>query len=79
MTKSVASTTLLHTPSVDVAEFTDQLAFAWGVTCGEPVSQYLAWSDRAGLFSLIAAREPMTPLTAALVAEARRVAPLLSD
>ena len=25
------------------------------------------------------AREPMTPLTAALVAEARRVAPLLSD
>jgi hypothetical protein len=25
------------------------------------------------------AREPMTPLTAALVAEARRIAPLLSD
>jgi hypothetical protein len=24
-------------------------------------------------------REPMTPLTAALVAEARRIAPLLSD
>jgi hypothetical protein len=60
MTKSFASRTLLHTPSVDVAEFTDQLAFAWGVTCGEPVSQYLAWSDKAGLFRLIAAGEPMT-------------------
>ena len=28
---------------------------------------------------VVPAREPMTPLTAALVAEARRVAPLLSD
>ena len=28
---------------------------------------------------VVPAREPMTPLTAALVAEARRIAPLLSD
>jgi hypothetical protein len=33
-----------------VAQLTNQLGSAWGVTQGRPVVQYLAWSDHIGLF-----------------------------
>jgi hypothetical protein len=46
----------LPSPTTDLALLSDQLAHAWGVTCGEPLAQYLAWSDRTGIFSLLAAR-----------------------
>lgn len=45
----------LRTPEVDLAHLTDQLGQAWGVGFGEPIIQYLAWAEMAGIFSLIGA------------------------
>jgi acetylserotonin N-methyltransferase len=56
----VRSTVILPTPTADLALLSDQLFQAWGVTCGEPLVQYLAWSERTGIFSLLAARGRVT-------------------
>jgi acetylserotonin N-methyltransferase len=42
----------LRVPSTDFAILSERLGHAWGVTCGEPLEQYLAWSERAGIFAL---------------------------
>lgn len=44
----------LPTPSTDLAKLTDLFGQAWGVTCGESVLQYLAWSESAGIFKVLA-------------------------
>jgi hypothetical protein len=44
----------LPTPGTDLAEFTDHLSQAWGVGWGFPAAQYVAWSDSAGILSLLA-------------------------
>jgi len=49
--------THLATPTTDLGDLTGQLGRAWGVTQGESIPQYLAWSERAGIFAALA-REP---------------------
>jgi hypothetical protein len=51
----------LPTPSTDLGDLTEILGQAWGVSCGKSLTQYLAWCDGAGLFSL-AARYPVVSL-----------------
>jgi 3-hydroxy-5-methyl-1-naphthoate 3-O-methyltransferase len=54
------STPILPTPSCDLFELTAQLGEGWGISCGERLVQYLAWSDATGIFSLLAERGPTT-------------------
>jgi hypothetical protein len=54
------SMTTLRTPLTDIAALTDQLGHAWGVSCGESIAQYLAWCDRAGVFSFMAQHQATT-------------------
>src|SRR5436190_23745394 len=54
--KLPASLDRLRTPAVDLMELTIQLGQAWAVTAAEPLAQYLAWSEQAGIFSLLTNR-----------------------
>jgi hypothetical protein len=47
----------LGTPKTDISELTNQLGQAWGVSSGESLVQYLAWSEVSGLFSLFGRHE----------------------
>jgi hypothetical protein len=61
VTSAVAENCQLRSPSTDLAQLTDQLGCAWGVSSGESLPQYLAWCDAAGLFQLLAAGAPLSP------------------
>lgn len=45
---------MLPTPTTDFIEVSDTLGQAWAVGTGESLSQYVAWSSQAGIFSLLA-------------------------
>jgi hypothetical protein len=50
----------LHTPSADVAELNDLLGQAWGAPSSEPITQYLAWSEAAGIFTFLHGRDSVS-------------------
>jgi hypothetical protein len=56
----------LPTPRADLADVSERLGQAWGVTSGETVAQYLAWSDQVGLFAILS--QPGTHTLADIVA-----------
>ena len=45
----------LPSPTTDLGDLSDQIGHAWGVSNPESVAQYLAWSERSGLVSALAA------------------------
>jgi 3-hydroxy-5-methyl-1-naphthoate 3-O-methyltransferase len=47
----------LPNPSADLGSLTERLGQAWGVSCGQPLAQYLAWSEQAGIFAVGARRD----------------------
>ena len=51
----------LRTPQTDFADFTSMLGQAWGVTSGEPLVQYLAWCETAGVFAALSRGTSVTP------------------
>ena len=50
----------LRTPSTDIGDLSERLGIAWGVTCGEPIIQYLAWSEDEGLLEALSRHEHAT-------------------
>lgn len=53
---SAVTRPVLDTPRGDTAALTRQLGCAWGVTQGQPVVQYLAWSKHSGVFLALESR-----------------------
>jgi 3-hydroxy-5-methyl-1-naphthoate 3-O-methyltransferase len=51
----------LPTPQTDLADLTSMLGQAWGVTSGEPLAQYLAWCETAGVFAVLSRNASVTP------------------
>jgi len=50
----------LPTPVADLAELTDWFGQAWAAPSAEPIVQYLAWIEAAGMFSFLYRRGPAT-------------------
>jgi predicted O-methyltransferase YrrM len=51
---------VLRTPTTDIAELSERLGRAWGVSCGDSIAEYIAWSDAAGIFALLEAGDAVT-------------------
>src|SRR5690606_36255279 len=49
----------LPRPSSDIGNLSERLGMAWGVSGGECIPQYLAWSEQAGLFSALSKHGPL--------------------